>query len=166
MAVGSFTRRALLLGLGLQSISFFSVLAQENPSLRTFALQGGAEAAAEDDDFTCSKTKGCKIGCCGALFVHHGKRLIALLTSFVETQRLAKLFVDLVPTSAVRVVFPHATTKANVILDGEPSGPMLQHALSTCAAATLAFVARLQTFVMGLSHPRLNAIRGLRMRNS
>lgn len=29
--------------------------------------QTGFAAAAEDDDFTCSKTKGCKIGCCGAL---------------------------------------------------------------------------------------------------
>ncbi len=27
-------------------------------------LSGRAEA---DDDYTCSKTKGCKIGCCGAL---------------------------------------------------------------------------------------------------
>ncbi|EUC40697.1 glycoside hydrolase family 18 protein [Bipolaris oryzae ATCC 44560] len=82
MVVGSFTRRALLLSLGLRSINFFSVLAQENSSLRTFALQGGVEAAAEDDDYTCSKTKGCKIGCCGALDPTTGKAVCGLGPDF------------------------------------------------------------------------------------
>lgn len=62
--VGSFPRGMILLSLVLLSLNLVSVLAQE---LRTLALEGGSAAAAEDEDFTCSASKDCKIGCCGAV---------------------------------------------------------------------------------------------------
>jgi hypothetical protein len=84
----------------------------------------------------------------------------------LETKRLAKLFVGLVPTSAVTAAFPHATTKASVILAGDPSGRMLHYARSMCVAATSAFVAQQQIFVTELLRHRLNVVRGQLMRSS
>jgi hypothetical protein len=67
MVAGSFPK-GLLLSLSLLSLGIKSLSAQ-NLSLRKFALEGGQKAAAEDNDYTCSKSEDCKIGCCGALLV-------------------------------------------------------------------------------------------------
>jgi chitinase len=65
MVAGSFSK-GFVFGLGLLSLGIKTLSAQDL-NLRTFALEGGLKAAAEDNDYTCSKTKDCKIGCCGAL---------------------------------------------------------------------------------------------------
>jgi hypothetical protein len=67
MVAGLFPK-GLVLSLSLLSLGIRSLSAQ-NVNLRTFALEGGEKAAVEDDDYTCSKTENCKIGCCGALLV-------------------------------------------------------------------------------------------------
>lgn len=159
MVVGPFTRGLLLLSF------LHSVLAQEDLSLRTFALEGGITAAAEDDDYVCSKTKGCNIGCCGAMCVCPQRRYPALLIETLVTKQPATVSVGSVLISVVMAVFPHATTKANVILAGGSSGPMLQHARSTCAAASMASVEQLQASAKALSRPRLSVAQELQTRN-
>lgn len=44
------------------------VVAQDGATFADIVAQTGFAAAAEEDkDYTCSKTKACKLGCCGKL---------------------------------------------------------------------------------------------------
>jgi hypothetical protein len=116
MIAGFSLKGLLFFYLGLLSLNLKSVLAQ---GLRTFALEGGISAAAENDDYICSATKGCK-------FDQRNRHLI-LLTKTAEMIR-AKVFVGLVLTSAVMAASPRATTKSNAVLAGDSNGRMLLHA--------------------------------------
>jgi hypothetical protein len=153
----------LLLCLGLLSLSLTLVSSQ---SLRTFALEGGDKAAAEDEKYTCSKTEACEIGCCGAVYVLSEGQQFTPLTECSEIKLPGKVFVGLVLTSAVMAAYPRATTKASAILAGECSGRTLLHALSTSVAANSDSVARLRISAMASSLHRLNVVRRLQMRSS
>lgn len=50
-----------------QTVSQTDQTEERIAALRTFAIQSGIIAADEEDDYTCTESKGCEIGCCGAL---------------------------------------------------------------------------------------------------
>jgi chitinase len=58
------SRAILFLSLGLFSLNLKFVFSQD---IKVFALENGISAAADEDDYTCTATRDCKIGCCGAL---------------------------------------------------------------------------------------------------
>lgn len=60
-------RGYLYLGLGLLYFNLITASVQTQ-QLQKFAALGGLGPLADSvDDYTCTKTKGCAIGCCGAL---------------------------------------------------------------------------------------------------
>jgi hypothetical protein len=156
-------RAWLLLCLGILSLSLTLVSAQ---SLRTFALEGGQKAAAEDDKYTCSPTKACEIGCCGAVYVLSEGQQFTPLTECSEIKLPGKVFVGLVLTSAGMAVYRRAATKASAILAGECSGRTLLHALSTFVAANSDSVGQLRIFATASLLHRPNVVRELQMRSS
>jgi hypothetical protein len=54
----------LVLYLGLLSLNLKFVFSQD---LKVFALESGISTATSENDYTCTATKACEIGCCGAL---------------------------------------------------------------------------------------------------
>lgn len=70
-------RGILYLSLGLSRVNLSLVFAQD---LETFAALSGVAAEA-DDDFSCSATKSCPIGCCGPLWVDLSGDCAAVLTN-------------------------------------------------------------------------------------
>lgn len=134
--------------------SFTAAMARQSRLQRTGSpLADTIQTASDDvDDYTCTKTKHCNLGCCGPLYVFpclrfcnndldvsRGLPRLTIVTSVGTPKEME--YAALGQTSAATVAPRRVTTSRSAIRAGASSGPTPPTARSTCAAAPLASAA-------------------------